>query len=133
MDNLRLAVMGMLQPIAHLHKQFQLVDDRHGPPFVNDARDRLAIQALHHQVRISVLLSALVDGDDVPMLQACGRAQFAVEKLLQLLHLAGTSIRPLEHLDGDRPIQRSIMRAIDDAHPARADDVDHGILPDLPD
>jgi hypothetical protein len=65
------------------------------------------------------------------VLQACGRAQLAIEKLLQLVHLAGAGIGPLEHLDGDRTIQRSIVRAIDDAHPARADHVDHGVLPDL--
>ena len=45
--------------------------------------------------------------------------------------LAGTSIHPLEHFDGDGSIQRSIMGAIDDAHPARADHVDHDVLPDL--
>ena len=65
------------------------------------------------------------------MLQACGGSQLAVEKLLQLVNLAGTGIRPLEHLDGDGSIQRSIMGAIDDAHPARADHVYHDVLADL--
>src|SRR5580658_9964698 len=118
MDDLRLAIVRVLEAIAHLHKQFQFVDNEHGASFMDEARYRLAIEALHYQVGVSVLLSALVDGDDVPVLQACGRTQFPAEKVLQLLHFAGTSIRPLEHLDGDGSIQGGIMSAIDDAHPA---------------
>jgi hypothetical protein len=38
---------------------------------------------------------------------------------------------PLEHLDGDGAIQRNVLRAIDDAHSARADFVNHDVFADL--
>ena len=131
MDDLRLSVVGMLQPIAHLHQQFQLVHERHGAALGNDPRDRLAIQALHDEVGVPILLAALINGNDVFVLQACGCAQLAVEKLLQQRTLAVAGIRPLEHFDGYGSIQRSIVGAIDDAHPARPYDVYHDVLADL--
>src|SRR6202044_1167223 len=74
MDDLGFSVVSMLQPIAYLHQQFQLVHDGHGAPLANDARYRLTIEALHDEVRVSVVLSAFVNGNDVSVLQACGCA-----------------------------------------------------------
>ena len=74
MDDLGFSIVSMLQPIAYLHQQFQLVHDRHGAALANDSRYRLTIQALHDKVGVSVLLPAFVNGDDVFVLQACGRA-----------------------------------------------------------
>ncbi len=68
-----LSIVSMLQPIAYLNQQFQLVHDRHGAAVANDSRDGLTIQALHDKVWVSVLLPTFVNGDDVFVLQACGR------------------------------------------------------------
>jgi hypothetical protein len=51
--------------------------------------------------------------------------------LLQHRTLIGGRTHPLEHLDGYGSIQRKVMGAIDDAHPARADNVNHDVLADL--
>ncbi len=73
----------------------------------------------HDEVEVAALLAGRVDRDHVGMVDRRRHARLALEALAE----AGIA-RPLggDQLDGDRPAERQLGRAVDDAHAAAAGD-----------
>jgi hypothetical protein len=101
-----------------------LDDARKGqrPFLVSDAREILAAQKFHHQIRLAVVGTAEVEhGDRVRMVQLAGCARFGHEAE------RGVFIRQemrMDDLDRDGAAERRLLRAVHAAHAADADQVE---------
>ena len=62
----------------------------------------------------------VVDGEDVRMIERRGRARLLLEPLAQLVVLAAST--RAENLQRDRTLQLLVVREVDLAHPARAEE-----------
>ena len=80
-----------------------------------------AFQELHHDVGLALLLTDIVNGADVGMVQGRGGLSFPLETS-QGLRIARHLI--WEELQGDEAVQAGVFGLIDDAHPP---------APELPD
>ena len=119
MDDAR--AMGLREPVGELRAEVEQLGDGGGAR-TQAAAQRLALHQLHHHVvraRAAGRLADVVDVDDVGMVEGGGRARLAVEAPQQLGVGAGA-----QHLEGDRPAQPRVPRAVDLAHAARAQAVD---------
>src|SRR5205823_2169061 len=70
-------------------------------------------------------LANVTDADDVRALQPCGRASLAQEPLAR--DTVGRRDRR-EHLDRDLLVEQLVVRGIDDAHAALAEDAEDPVL-----
>ena len=92
------------------------------------APQRLALHQLHDNVvhaGAAGRLADVVDVDDVRVIERGGGARLPIQPVQQLGIRAGA-----EHLDRHRPAQPRIASAVDLAHAARAQTVDHLVGPD---
>ena len=89
--------------------------------------ERVPPQQLHHHIQAPVLLTHVVDGDQVAMLQAAGDFCLPVEALARLR----IAFEVGHHdLDGNTPCMLLVEGAVDDAHGALADPIDDAIAAD---
>ena len=83
----------------------------------------LALDELHHHVVLAGLAwrhTDVVDLHDVRVAQGGGRARLAIESAQEL----GIRVRA-QHLERHRTTETGVARAVDHAHPARPQAVDH--------
>ncbi len=124
------AVVSILQSVADLDHDVQFVDQAESPALGDQLGNRFPVKVLHDQVWISVLLSAVEDGHDVFVVEAAGRLHFPGEEAVKESGRPGHLIL-LQHFDRYRTTDGRVVGAEDYPHPARPDDVDHGVLADL--
>ena len=75
-----------------------------------------AIDVLHHQIDMPIMLADIVNGQDMGVLQSRHRARLALETL-GIVRLVRQ--RRGQDLDRDRPLEDRIEGAIDGRHPPR--------------
>jgi hypothetical protein len=80
--------------------------------------ERLAIKKLGDEVVNAVLLSDIVNGEEIGMAQRAEHAGFLLEAL-QAVGIAGERFR--KNFDGDGAVQARVARTVDLAHAARAE------------
>ncbi len=76
----------------------------------------------------AVDLAEFVDGDDVPVLQACDGPRFPLEPLAGRIVAREVDVH---HLHGDVAFERRVVPAIEDAHAPSTDEVDDVVAPNL--
>ncbi len=79
---------------------------------------RLPFHALHHKIVDAILTADVMQHTNVRMIQAGNGLSFAFEALLSN-GIGGKLLR--QYLNRDSPLQPRVARAIDFAHPARAE------------
>jgi hypothetical protein len=84
----------------------------------DDPIERRAFNQLHRDERRAGVLVDVVDRDDVRVVEGGGRARLLHEPPVAIG--VGCRLRR-QHLDGDRPAEARIDRAVHDTHPAPAD------------
>ncbi len=77
-----------------------------------------AVDELHGVIMDAALAADAIDGDDVLMVQMGGRLGLVLEAL-DLLGVQGG--RQRQHLEGNAPAQRKLLRLVHDPHAASAD------------
>ena len=95
-------------------------------PALEKVGEHLALEQLHGDEQLPVVLADLVDLADVGMIDARRGPGFPPESLARGLVPAKRGHR----LDGDRPFQPRVAGRVDDAHPALAEFVHDGVVPD---
>jgi hypothetical protein len=85
----------------------------------NDGEQAVAADIAHHQVRLAIGDTDVMDRHDVGMLHRGGRAGLHEEPVadLRILEQLGS-----DHLDRDVPVEVQLPRAVDDTHAASTDD-----------
>ena len=75
------AVVSVTQTVADANNGLDFFEDTELPAGRNDGIEALALQELHHKIRISRVVPQFEDGDDIGMLQAAGGLGLAKEAL----------------------------------------------------
>ncbi len=109
---------------SHVQQLFQL--ERPALDLVFESR---ALQILHGDESLPVLLADVVDGADVGMVQGRSRLGLALEAG-QRLGVLGDVIR--QELEGDKAMQPGVFGLVDDAHAATADLLNNAVVRDGP-
>ena len=112
MDQARL--VRVREAATELLDEVQLLGERERRPPPNELVQRLARNVLHGDVRPAILISDIVDGDDVRVAQPAGGARLAGEPFARVLVF---EISP-KHLDGDEPVDRRVEGEVQQ-HPSR--------------
>jgi hypothetical protein len=93
-----------------------------GPDRLRVAADGIgqaaAVDEVHAEVVLAVVLADLVDGDEVRVLEVAGRLGLEAEPLHLL---GGRQLARPDHLQGDGAVQANLPGAPDDAHAALGD------------
>ena len=89
------------------------------PELLQPQSQRAAVEQLGHHILPILELAGIEDGDEVRVIERRGQLGFALEPA------APGRVRQIigEELHGDRPVELRIDRAVDDAHPAFAENV----------
>ena len=109
----------------HLGAHVRQLLDADGP--AGPGRERSSLDELHGQKTAVIEIADLIDRDDVGMVEGGGGASF----LLETAHRVGVARESgLQQLDGDFASQPGIVREVDLAHAATADERHDVIGPD---
>ena len=115
------------QAVAQLLEQPQLAGDDGRLLAPDPHRQRLAVDVLHGDERLAVLLADVEDADDVLVLEHAGGVRFLHEAAPDLVVVDAF----LEQLDGDRAAaDLGVAGAQERAHPARPDRADDLVATD---
>ena len=115
------------QAVAQLLHQPQLAGDGGRLLAADPHRQRLAVDVLHGDERLAVLLADVEDADDVLVLEHAGGVRFLHEAAPDLVVVDAF----LEELDGDRAAaDLGVAGAQERAHPARPDRADDLVATD---
>ncbi len=92
----------------------QLVGLRDGRLAANQLRQRFALDVLHDDVRLRLVVAEVVHRDDVGVSEGGRRTRLAHEAFSRIgdVEIAG------EHLDGDETAEDRVVRGVDGAHAA---------------
>ena len=118
--------MRRVEGIGHLHadvEQRAEVDGATGEAQV----EWLAVEQLHGEIALAVLLVEAVDGADVGVVQGRRRASLAPEPF-DGFGARGASGR--EYLDGHLAAELEVLRPIDHTHPAGAELIEDAVVPE---
>src|SRR6185436_2459871 len=86
--------------------------------FGNSIRERLALEARHHEEVRPLVLADVVQGADVGVIESADRLGLALEALAAI----GIGCRFIrQDLDRDGAIEPAVLRPVDLTHPARAE------------
>ena len=119
--------VGVGQAVAELLEQAQLAHHRGGLLAADPLRQRLAVDVLHGDERLAVLLADVEDADDVLVLEDTGGVRFLHEAAPDLVVVDAF----LEELDRDRAAaDLGIPGAQERAHATRADRPDDFVATD---
>ncbi len=99
---------------AQLEDQFEAANQAQRRSAADDLAERLAIDVLHRDERLSLVLADIVDGDDVGMGQTRRGAGFPGEPLLDLV------VEDRQDLERNGPIEDRIAGQIQQPHAALA-------------
>ena len=86
-----------------------------------------AVQKLHGDERLAVLLANFVDRADIGMIQRRSGLRLAL-KARQRLRVSGNLVG--QKLQGDKAAERDVLGFVDDAHPAAAEFLDDAVVRD---
>ncbi len=111
-------LMRVVEPQGELFDQIELASQRQGSPLPNLFGEREALDELHHDVRLTVLVAEIVDRDDVAVFQVAGRLRLLKKAVAQPL------IGGAKELDRDGAANPGIATAIDPSHAAVPEAVD---------
>ena len=89
--------------------------------------ERLALEQLHRDEELAVVLTDLMDRADVRMIERRRRARLAMEALHRPV-VAGEILR--QELERDVPAESEVLGVVDDAHPPAAKFAEHAIVGD---
>ena len=95
---------------------------------LQDFEERIALHVLHHEVVVAVRLAVVEAPDDVLVVQGDGDPRLP-EEALQVVLGRGPLLR--EDLDRDDPLERLLVRLVDDARSALAELLQDLVLPDF--
>jgi len=107
--------MRFIQCIRDLRSQLEHLLQRQRP-LLQTLGQRFALDAFHHQVVDSVLMTDVVQHADVRMIQIGDCLGFALEPLFA--YGIGRKLRG-QNLDSNRALQARVPRAVHFTHPAR--------------
>jgi hypothetical protein len=108
--------VGEVQPAQRLADDVERAPRRHGP-FVDQIRQRLPLEELHHQVRHTAVDPKVGDRDDVGVRRRRERPRLALETATPLGR-RGRAL--LQHLDRHQPIELDVPALVDHADAADA-------------
>ena len=118
--------MRRVQRAGHLHANLQKFVYVH-----RTARDavlqRLPFEILHHEEGVALLLTDIVDGADIRMVQGGSSASLAAEAL-QRLGIARRSLR--QKLQRHSPAKPHVLSLVDDSHPAASKFFEDAVMGD---
>ncbi len=84
-----------------------------------------ALDQLHAEVRLSLVLAYLVDGQDVGVIEVGGRLRLRAKALDIGIRCQGAT---QDHLQRDNAVERNLAGAVDDAHPAAGNLLEKGVV-----
>src|SRR5437870_7133483 len=96
-------------------------------PSCNEVLKGLPLQELHDDKVLSLMLSDLVDGADVRMIQGRGSARFTLEPFEGLM-VTGQLLR--QKLQGDLTTQGQVFGIVDHAHAAATELFENAVMGD---
>jgi hypothetical protein len=111
---------------ADLFEVRQFVGEGERLTRADDLGQRDAVDVFHRHERLMVVLTGIVDGDDVLVAQVAGGACLAQEALDQLV----LEEEIAEDFDGEEAVEIRVARKVDGAHPAVAETADDLVLAD---
>ena len=106
------ALVGIAQPVGDLVDDVQLPDHRERHVVSNQRAERVAIDVLHGDVQLPVVVADVVDRDDVGVLETARRLGLAHEAAAQVL-----AVDP-EELERHVPIDDGVARQVQHTHAA---------------
>jgi hypothetical protein len=116
------SLVRVVQAAADLDHDAQLVVQRQAVRWRHGLDQVETLQQLHRDVGRTRDVAQLVDGDDVRVRQACGRARLALEAPQELG--VGRQLGR-DRLEGDRPVEYRVAGAVHGPHPTLAETVQH--------
>ena len=117
-------LMGVPQCEADLANDFKPLDQGKLASAAEQILQRIAGNILHHDVRTSVLLAEVIDGNNIGMIQYAGTG-LKLKALAQLIGGFG------ERLDGHFAADGLIQPPVNDAHAANAQNAQDLVFADL--
>ncbi len=102
-----------LEPLADLDRQIELVCQAQPIVAGHPALEILAVEILHREVGEALVLTEIVNGDDVAVGKLPGGARLAEEPLAEIRVLVD---RSRDELDRDDALQQGVVGAVDHAH-----------------
>ncbi len=119
-------LVGRHQRRQNLRQDADHVIERKGALDVDPVRQRLAVKALHDQVRRAVAQAPhVVDLANVGMADGAGSPRFLVESRDRFL---AAEVGAVEHLDGHTASDFQVLGLVDRTHAAFADEIEHAVL-----
>ena len=111
------ALMRVVNRAAHFGQQAHAFTRRSQEPRYF-AREAVPLDELHAEEVAALMLTDLVNGNDIRVIEARRRLDLVVKavQFARRRKLAGQ-----DHLEGDRPIQADLAGLVDDAHAAAGD------------
>ena len=105
----------VFEAFADFRSHLQLAAQAHPLGVRHPRRQVLPREVLHGEVRLALVLSEVVDRDDVLVRQLAGSPGLAKEALARFR--VGVN-RHRDDLDGDDPLEQRVEGAVDDSHAA---------------
>ena len=118
------ARVGGIQRVGDVNAQFQEVVDGQGP-LADAMLQRPAVEQLHHEEPLAVVLADVEERADVGVIQRRGDACLALEAF-DRLRIARQLRR--EEFDGNLPAEPRVLGAIDHSHAAAAEFFDDAVV-----
>jgi hypothetical protein len=116
----QLALVGVVDRPRHLHQQPGR-RPRVGAEAVQRAVQAAALDELHAEVVLAVGFAAVIDGDDVGVVEAAGLVCLLAEATNFLL---ATQVAGPNHLQRHQPVRTVLARPVDDTHSAPTQDAE---------
>jgi len=107
----------VVERVGHLRHQLRGRRVRQALAFLEDLLQRAALEQLHRDVGDALVHADVVDGDDVGVVEAAGRARLAQEALAHLVHDVGRQVGQ-QRLDGHLALDERVDRPVHGAHRA---------------
>ena len=117
-------LVGVAQAGEHLHRDRDRALGRERALLLDDLLERAPLEVLHRDVRAAVGLAAVVDGDDVRVVEARGGLRLAPEALDELAVLGVALGHDLER---DLAAEARVLGQVDRRHAADAQAPEHAV------
>ena len=111
-------LVGVVEPLADFRRDLDLAPQAYSLRSRHPREEILSLQVLHGEIRLSLVLAEIVNGNDVSVRQLAGGSRLAEEPFAQLRVLID---RDRNHLDGDDPFEERVAGAIHDPHATLAE------------
>ncbi len=118
------AAVRIAQPVGELVEQLQLAQHRERLAVPDERGQRGALDVLHRDEELAVVLVHVVHRHDVRMLQSPGRTGFADEAPAKVV------IVDLQELEGDVPVDHRVAGQVEQPHAALPQEAEHVVAAD---